>query len=211
MTTTVILEGAMGNKFGKEWVLHVDSPAEALRLISANEPEFITWVRDNLITYEGYEVTCEYVNGESESIGEEAIEMSGDLTSIRFTPVVVGSGNVAKIIAGVVIVAVVAYLTLGTGLFAVGGAMAGYGGAAVAVGLAGASMAIGGIVGMLTPQPKSGVGADAQQRVDKTSHYFNGAVNTTMQGVGVALIYGDECLVGSHAVSASLTVDEEVV
>lgn len=204
MITTVILDGAMGRKFGKKWELYIDSPAEALKMIEANKPGMINWVRDNLKTYEGYQVTCEYRNGVIDDISEEELTMNGSIKSIRFTPRVSGSGNTAKIVAGVVIMAVAAYFTAGTSLFATGGLLGG--GFATTAFVAGAGLALSGIVGMISPQPKMG-GSDMQLRTDKTSYYFNGPVNTTAQGVPVSLIIG-RCLVGSHPVSVSLTVDE---
>ncbi|WP_157385783.1 tail assembly protein [Methylosarcina fibrata] len=56
MKTTVILDGVMGKKFGRKWELFVKSPAEAIRLITANRPDFLPWIRDNLPTYENYRV-----------------------------------------------------------------------------------------------------------------------------------------------------------
>lgn len=202
--TTVILDGVMGKKFGEKWELYVNSPAEALRMVEANKPGFSRWVRDNLDTYEGYEVTCEYANGVTEIIGEEELTISGRIKSIRFTPVINGSGNTAKIVLGVIIIAIAVIATWGVGLTAVGGLLGG--GLATAAVVGGAGLILGGIVGLLTPQPTVG-GDSFQSRTDKTSYYFNGPVNTTMQGVPVPLIYG-RCLVGSHVVSVNFTVDE---
>ena len=213
MTTTVTLDGAMGKKFGKKWELHVDSPATALRLISANKPELIPWIRSNLTEYEGYEITCEYSNGNIEVVGEEELSMNGEIKSIRFTPVLAGSGNVGKIIAGIVIIALVTWATWGTGTAATAGLLGtAFMGSAGTMGTAammmGVGLALGGVVGLMTPQPS--VSLDNNVRVDKTSYYFNGPTNTTVQGVPVSLIYG-RCLVGSHAISVSLTVDESTV
>ena len=200
MTTAVILDGAMGKKFGKRWDLCVDSPAEALRMISCNEPSFLFWLRDNATVYEGYQVTCEYGNGVISEINEQELFMNGEIVSIRFTPVLMGSGKFGAIILGVVIIIAAVVLqqyeliTLGTAIMA---------------GIGGLAMVIQGVVTMLTPIPKTNA-IDASSRVDKTSYYFNGPANTTAQGVPVSLIYGT-CLVGSHPISASLTVDEATV
>ncbi|MGZ8172575.1 MAG: hypothetical protein ACXWT0_01605 [Methylobacter sp.] len=213
MATEVILDGAMGKKFGKRWNLHIDSPAEALRMIEANKPGLINWFRDNLKRHDGYQVTCKYANGVTETIGKDELIMVGKIASIRFTPIIAGAGNVAKIIAGVVIIALVTWATWGTGTGPAMGFMGGVSGASATMAgsamMMGAGLAMSGIVGMMTPQQKIG-GTDLQQRADKTSYYFNGPVNTTAQGVPVSLIYGDECLVGSHPISASVTVDEVV-
>lgn len=58
---------------------------------------------------------------------------------------------------------------------------------------------------MLTP--KTSNNQQTSERKDKTSYYFDGPANTTMQGVPVQLIYG-RALVGSHGISAALTIDQ---
>lgn len=210
MSTKVILDGAMGKKFGKEWDLFVDSPAAAVRLIEANNPEFSQWIRENLNNYEGYKVTCEYDNGLKSSIDESELHMCGKIRKIRFTPVLEGSGNTAKIIAGVVLIAVAAAFTFGVGAI---GIAAGFGMGFAAstvttiglnVAMMGAAMMMSGIAGIISPQPLSGTS------VNSNSKYFSGPVNTSVQGTPVQLIYG-RCLVGSHAISASLTVNESVI
>ncbi len=203
MTTAVILDGAMGKKFGKRWDLCVDSPAEALRMISCNEPSFQFWLRDNATVYEGYQVTCEYGNGVISEVNEQELFMTGEIVSIRFTPVLMGSGKYGSIILGVIII-IAAIVFLQPQLVPAGMAISGFT-AGVAI-LGGIGMIVQGIIGVLTPMPKTG-GLDASGRVDKTSYYFNGPANTTAQGVPVPLIYGT-CLVGSHAISASLTIDD---
>lgn len=210
MKTLVILDGAMGGEFGKEWELYVSSPAEALRMIAANRPDFTAWIRDNLVTYDNYEVTCEHANGVVEAIGAEEIEMFGNLKTIRFTPIAEGSGGngTMTMIIGAVILIVAAAFTFGVGAIGLMALEAGVM-ANIAVGamVMGAGMILQGVVGMLTPQP-SMQAMNTSTRVDKTSYYFNGPSNTTAQGVPVQLIYG-KCLVGSHAISASLTVDSD--
>jgi len=68
----------------------------------------------------------------------------------------------------------------------------------------GASMLISGIAAMLAPKPQK---QEQTERKDKTSYFFDGPTNTTVQGVPVQLIYG-RCLVGSHAISAKVSVDQ---
>ena len=211
MTTAVILDGAMGKKFGRRWDLNIDSPAEAIRMIECNKPGFASWIRDNLATYENYEVTCQYDNGVTEVIGEEELSMNSSLVQIRFTPILTGAGKTGMLIGGIVLMAVAAFFTMGAST-ATMGFMATLSSSSLLTGtmLMGAGMALSGIVGMMTPQQKIGGGLDASSRADKTSYYFNGPANTTAQGVPVSLIYG-QCLVGSHAISVSLTVDDVVI
>ena len=67
---------------------------------------------------------------------------------------------------------------------------------------AGWGMIVGGVIGLLTPVPKTPGSAD-----NGNSYYFNGPVNTVQQGVPVPLIYG-RCLVGSQIISAHTSVDQ---
>jgi predicted phage tail protein len=71
----------------------------------------------------------------------------------------------------------------------------------------GVGLMVGSVIEMLTPKPKM---PDTSERKDKTSYYFDGPVNTTAQGVPVPLIYGHNVRVGSHAISAQVTVDQLV-
>lgn len=204
MLTTVILDGVMGRRFGRKWNLKVNSPTDALKLIDANKPGVFVWIRSNLNTYESYRVKCTYDDGSTEYLDQDTYVMSRQAKTIRFTPIIEGAGgkggSIASIILGIVLI-VVAIFFPPAGAALVGGVWA-------AGALAGAALIVGGIIGLLTPMPKMG-GIDLQTRNDKTSYYFDGPTNTTMQGVPVKLVYG-ECLVGSHPVSVSLTVDEIV-
>lgn len=193
MLTTVILDGAMGKKFGRRWRLAVDSPNEALRMIDANKPGVFVWIRDNLARYANYKVTCKYEDGRVEELDENEYPLNRKATEIRFTPILEGSGAVGRIIAGIVLVIVGILLVWSVGLPII---------------LAGIGLIVGGVIQLLTPQPKMGAqNPDSQKRSDGTSYYFDGPVNTVAQGATIQLIYG-ECLVGSHPIYAAVTVDD---
>jgi predicted phage tail protein len=72
----------------------------------------------------------------------------------------------------------------------------------IAVGLAGASLLLGGIAQLLTPTPKVTQGADGQDDPRK-SYSFSGIQNTSRQGVPVPIVYG-ETIVGSVVISAGI-------
>lgn len=182
----------MGKKFGKEWEFECSSPAEALRLIEANQPGLRAWVINNTKTYDAYEVTCVYKDGRSEALSDETYSLErGQLASIRFTPVVSGAGSTAKIIVGAIFIAV--------GYF-VPGPWSPY------LYQMGAALILGGVIEALSPRPKTGdYNAD-----NNNSYYFDGPANTEVQGAPVPLIYG-RVLVGSHPISASITVDEVAI
>ena len=191
--TTVILEGALGRKYGREWKLKVSSPSKALQLIEANHPGFISDIRNNLKQYPRYRVL---VDGVARDMKTYTMKCRAKV--IKFIPLIEGTGGGFRFVLGAVMVAIAIYTgPLGTGVMSA--ATAGM------VGSAGVSLMIGGLVEMLTKTPKSTT--DTDERKDKTSRYFDGPVNTEMQGVAIPLIYG-RCLVGSHAISAKLVVEQ---
>lgn len=186
MLTKVRLDGVMGKKFGREWELSVSSPSEALRLIEANQPGLRAWMIQNAKTYEGYEVVCVYVDGSQEHLDDSSYLLErGQLAEIRFTPVIVGASSTIKMIVGVVMVVAGVYFDQ-PWLVKMG-----------------ATMILGGVIEALSPRP-SQTERDGSQ---SNSYYFDGPANTEVQGAPVPLIYG-RLLVGSHPISASISVDE---
>jgi len=71
------------------------------------------------------------------------------------------------------------------------------GGALVSVGI---GMAIGGVVQMLSPVPKAPSQQEQSGTENKPSYLFNGAFNSTQQGLPVPVVYG-HMLVGSSVVA----------
>lgn len=187
MLTTVTLYGPLGREFGQNWNLAVSSPAEALRLIEANRPGVRNWIRGNLGNYDRYKVIVDYHDGKKEHLDADTFRLSRSVKRIRFVPIVAGAGGgIGKIIMGVVMM-VIGFVSGNPLLFA-----------------AGAASMIGGIIELISPRPKK---KDGKKEDDGTSYFFDGPVNTTEQGVPVPLIYG-RVLVGSHAISAKVSVDQ---
>jgi predicted phage tail protein len=192
MLTKVRLDGVMGKKFGKEWELDVSSPAEALRMIEANSPGLKRWVLDNREKYDAYKVICVYEDGREEALDNDTYVASRtNLKSIRFTPTVAGASGIVKVIVGAVLIVASFYVTA-AGFPTLGKAML----------QIGATLALSGVIEILSPRPTKLDG-----NADAKSFYFDGAVNTEMQGNPIPLIYG-RMLVGSHPISASISVDE---
>lgn len=190
MLTTVTLYGPLGKEFGRDWELAVSSPAEALQLIEANKPGFRNWIRNNLNNYDRYKVIVDYHDGKKEHLDQDTFALERSVKRIRFVPIVTGAGGgIGKMIIGAVLIAIGFFIPspLTPYLYA-----------------AGAALMLGGITELISPRPKK---QDANVRQDGTSYFFDGPVNTTQQGVPVPLIYG-RVLVGSHAISAKVTVDQ---
>lgn len=180
----------MGKKFGKSWDMAVSSPAEALRMIEANRPGLRAWIINNQAKYDAYRIVCTYADGREEALDNDSFPLErGNLKQIRFTPVVVGASGVAKVVVGVILVAV--------GYF-VPGPWSPY------LYKMGAALILGGIIEALSPRPKT---KNRDTGEDINSYYFDGPANTDQQGAAVPLIYG-RVLAGSHPISASISVDE---
>lgn len=188
--TKVILDGPLGTRFGKEWNLAVSTPTQALQLIEANEPGFGAWLRANQAKYANYRVTITGRNGKKMTLDNNTFDLQRSQPAvIRFTPITAGASAVARVVVGVVLMIASFYAgPAGPGLFA-----------------AGASMALGGLIEILSPRPKADTTAAGDGTIN--SYYFNGAANTATQGNPVPLIFG-RCLVGSQAVSVVITVDQ---
>lgn len=197
MLTKVILDGPMGKRFGKVWELEIGSPSEALRLIEANKPGLMAWCHEVEEKYVAYKVQCEYEDGRTELLDNDTYAVDRQLKSVRFTPVVAGAGGMGKMLVGAAFI----FASFIPGLQAFSPFLL----------KMGASMMLGGVIEALSPQPKkpsSGSSSSSSSGGGATgSYYFNGPVNTTEQGIPVQLVYG-RVLVGSHAVSAFMSVDE---
>lgn len=193
MLTKVILEGPMGKKFGKEWELDVESPSEALRLIEANKPGLFAWIKQNLEKYSEYNVVCEYEDGSIESLDDESYKLNRQCTVIRFVPVIKGAGSTFRVVLGIVLIIVGVFTTI----------FGDYSGSVIMLGV---GLLASGVAQMLAPKPKMNDNSGSDGR-GEGSYFFDGPANTSTQGVPVQLIYG-RCLVGSHTISAAVSVDQ---
>jgi predicted phage tail protein len=128
-----------------------------------------------------------------ENVGEDRFTMSGT-TEIRIVPIVSGSknGGLFQTVLGAVLVVVGVVLTVMSG-----GTGSPLGAALVSAGIA---MMAGGIIQMLTPVPKAASQQEQASTENKPSYLFNGAFNSTQQGLPVPVIYG-KMLVGSSVVA----------
>ncbi|WP_297478407.1 hypothetical protein [Ferrovum sp.] len=200
MLTEVLLEGPMGEKFGREWHLDVASPSEALRLINANKPGVDRWVRDNMQTFNAYRIVCTNCDDHEEAVTEEGFNFQRKVKKMVFIPTIEGAGGVGgigKILVGAALVVASFYVTDGLsalGLTASAGVTSGISTAMMGIG---ASLVLSGAAQLISPYPN----------YLTKSYSFNGPVNTTTQGVPVPLIYG-RCMVGSQAISAALSADQ---
>lgn len=126
---------------------------------------------------------------------EEFLEPPGR-ADIRIAPMIQGSkrGGLYQLVLGAALVAV-GYFTFGA-TSQIGASMM----------MAGASMALGGVVNLLSPQQ---VGLSVKDSPDNGASYnFNGPVNTLAQGNPVGVLYG-EMIVGSAVISAGIYAEDQ--
>ncbi|PIM50395.1 phage tail protein, partial [Roseateles chitinivorans] len=121
------------------------------------------------------------------NVGQDELELTKGTEDIHLVPVVIGSkrAGLFQTVLDVALVAVAMYVSAGAGTGALGAFTAG-GGTGMAA-MAGASMALGGILQMLSPQ--MGGLRMRQGPENKPSYAFGGPVNTTAQGNPVGVLY----------------------
>ena len=171
-------------KFIGHRVLEADvaTAAEAVRFLLANWPELEAHMSD-----QHYRVAVGTYDLELDELHHPA-----GAAPISIVPVVAGAGAVGRILLGVALIAVSIFVPAAAlGLTSM-----------LSIGLAGASLVLGGIAQLLTPTPKVPQGANTQDDPRK-SYSFSGIQNTSRQGVPVPIVYG-ETLVGSVVISAGI-------
>ena len=208
----VILEGRLGEEFGSEWNLAVNSPAEAILAIMTQRPA----MRRFLIDAEGilgYEV---FIDDESIDTEQELVIHNPGEGKYTFVPIVGGSkSSTLMMVLGVTLMvatggfgtAIAAPFMASAGTAAVGTVgTAGYVAATSATlttlgtGLSylGTGLLLGGAAMMLAPDVPDGNSSEKSE-----NYLFGGPVNTVKQGEPIPLVYG-RAIVGSKTISASL-------
>ncbi len=140
------------------------------------------------------------------NVSKEELEIDASSQNIHLVPVIIGSkrAGLFQTVLGVALIAVATIMTSGAALgFGAGFAAAGAWGIAAAIG---ASMALGGVVQMLSPQQ---TGLRMRQDPDnKPSYAFGGPVNTTAQGNPVGVLYGSR-EIGGAIISAGIYAEDQ--
>lgn len=170
MKRKVYLEGEIGEKFGKEFTMNVNSFAEAIRCLDCNFPEFRQYMIESEDRGIGFVcgVSGTAIQDERELLLEDKNE--GDFT---ISAVPAGSKKAAKVIVGAILI----YIS-----FQIGGTAALDKIAAFTFAL-GANLVITGVQEMLAPDPSVD---DAQDE----SYLYQGTTQTILEGDPVPLLYG---------------------
>jgi|TARA_Y100000033_G_scaffold50322_1_gene60562 predicted phage tail protein len=224
MQQTVRLLGDLGERYGAEHQYHnLRSPSEAIKLLCVNYPA----LQNELLHAHEHGIGYKVIQAGLE-LDYDDLALPLGQNDLIVTPVVAGSGGSAgRILAGVGLVATAivlgpaagGFLGLGAGL-AGGGAGIISGVAATAVGSIGASLVLGGVAQMLSPQPQlpSFDGIDGSQRFNNLgigdrqigvsagqSYAYNGPANVVGVGTTIPVAYGT-VLVGGALLSARIEV-----
>lgn len=223
MQQTVRLLGDLAERYGEEHEYYnLRTPAQAIKLLCINKPE----------------LQEELIHAHENGIGYRLIQAGVDLdyddlslpigsNDLILVPVVAGSGGggIGKILVGV---ALVAFAILVPGLGAAGAATifgTAFGATSLAIGTFGASLILGGVAQMLSPQPQlpnlgnnrfdsaEATSTDGPQSIvrgsdGRQSYAYTGAANTVGVGATIPVAYG-EVLIGSNLLSATVDVADE--
>ena len=208
----VLLEGELGNRFGREWNTSCDKLIDIFKLIECQRDGFRPYMiecQENGIMFE-IKRGNEYIQDESELL----LSVSDD--DITVFPVPAGSkGNVGKLIMAALIIYGGYVLMSSVAGAGAGGTVAATPGSVTAPTLdamtrgqaiarmaggytmmaIGTSMGLRTINEMLLPDP-------AQTEDD--SYLFNGPVNNAEQGAAIPILYG-EMIVGGVTINSSYT------
>lgn len=195
----VRLYGRLGARFGRLHRLAVSSTAEAIRALCVLVPGFEKELADSEI--HGVRYAC-FIG--KRNIGEGEMRHPVGSEAIRIAPVLAGAkqGGLFQTILGAALIAVAIWNPMGWAALGAKGALG-----TTAMFSMGVSMAMGGVVQMLSPQQKGLSAADSPE--NGASYNFNGPVQTSAQGNPVALLYG-RMIVGSAVISAGIFAEDQV-
>lgn len=194
--TNIRLAGFLGKKYGKKhsYLLNRGDPKEAIRALDVNHPGF---ARDLIDAKKAGQKFAVFKNGKNISEGELDL---GGARDLWFVPIIEGSkrGGTLQTIVGAVLV--VAGLVVTGGTF---GAAAPFGSAMITMG---ASMMVGGVIQMLSPQAKGLSQSGSPENLP--SYAFGSAKNTTASGLPVPICIGHRRW-GGAIISASIEAQDK--
>ncbi|WP_430317191.1 tail assembly protein [Pseudomonas sp. p1(2021b)] len=182
MKRTVKLYGVLRKHFGREYLLDVHSPRDAIQALCMMVPGFEKF----LATGEERGLVFTVFSGRR-NLAPEELDLQGSAAEeIRIAPIIQGSkqGGLFQVVLGAVLV-VAGYFTFGT-TSAIG----------VAMMAGGAGIALGGVVQMLSPTPKTG-SLDRNEDGNNPSYGFGSAVTTIAQGNPYPVLYGEREIGGA--------------
>lgn len=198
MLKTLILDGRMAKKFGREHKFDVADLREMLRAMCSQVPGFKRYLSEGHMKG----IRFAFFNGKN-NIGLDEFDMTRGGEVYRITAITEGSkrAGVLQIVIGAVAL-VAAYFTAGASLAAIGINATVPAGVTTALTGLGLSMMLGGVIQMLTPQPKYNVGASSSTD-NKPNYAFGTPVNTVAMGYPVPVLFGER-EIGGAIISAGI-------
>lgn len=197
--TNIYLYGELRNKFGEEFKFNINSAKEALLAINANKKGFLDEIKRLSMKGIHYRMVIDdcVVQHPKEA------EVQKTPNEIHIVPIVWGAGKngmaIGMIVVGIALVAATGGFGLAAAKFLGTSALASSS-FATTLGMIGASIAVQGVMSLLTPKPK----ADFNQEVQAggKSYLFGNKPANTSQGQAVPVGYG-RLKIGSSQISAS--------
>jgi predicted phage tail protein len=238
MNQTVRLLGDLGERYGVEHSFqNLRTPAEAIKLLCHNFPEFLKEIchaHEHGIAYELVQAGTH--------LALEDLQLPLGSNDLILAPVVVGSGGGFSKTVGIIVGVALAVVSFGIGAIASAGVtlggLAGIGTVAT-IGVAlGGAIALLGVSQLLSPQPLAptldGLGSGSYGGVStgrfgasktisndlggpsavergtsgKSSYAYSGPANTVGVGKTIPVAYG-EVLIGSHLLSANIDIADD--
>lgn len=169
------LTGELGRRFGRLHQYYIDTPREAIRALAANLGDAFTQ-----FLYDSEEMGLVYrvVVDDPEGIGENQLDIR--CQQLVIAPMLVGKGGFGRVLLGAALLAGSFFMPATISIF-------GMGISSLSVGLLGASLVLGGIHQMLSPQPRTPKKSD----IEKTDSFlFSGATQPGQAGQPVPVGYG---------------------
>lgn len=205
MLKTMRLKGLMAKKFGRVHRFHVADLRELIRAMCSQVPGFKKYVSNAHLNG----IRFAFFSGK-DNISLQEFDMCSASAEFEMEPIIEGSkrGGTLQIIIGAVAI-VAAFFTAGASFAAFAGISAAAAAATTTAltGL-GISMLLGGVVQMLTPQPKFNVGASSSTD-NKPNYAFGAPVNTVAMGYPVPVLYGEREIGGAIISAGSFTSDQQ--
>lgn len=186
--TTIKLYGAL-RQFGHSFRLSVRSPAEAIKALCVQIPGFERFISN--AKSRGVEFA---IFRGSKNLKEKELGYGGD-GDIRIAPIITGSkrAGILQTIVGAILIVAGAFLSTTP-----------FGAPLIGAGIA---MVAGGVIQMLSPQPK---GLKTSAAPENTPGYaFGSAKNTTASGNPVPLCIGKR-RVGGAIISAAIYAEDQM-
>ncbi|RIQ74583.1 tail assembly protein [Bordetella avium] len=196
---TIRLYGQLGAQFGRVHRLAVNSTAEAVRALCVLIPGFEAAMASS--ADRGVSYAC-FVG--RRNIGhDELASLVGD-DDIRVAPIIAGAkrGGLFQVVLGAALIGLAAWNPMGWLALGAKGAVG-----TTAMFSMGMSLALGGVVQMLSPQQRALSTKDGPD--NGASYNFSGPVNTTAQGNPVPILYG-RMIIGSATISAGIFSEDQV-